>query len=64
MILLEAPDNSRKSQIDLPTGISLGLSDATSATIQLLGSDTPACFSLTVENNVKKQEAYMFKAVQ
>ena len=35
MILLEAANGSRKSQIGLPTGISFGPSDLTSATISL-----------------------------
>ena len=63
MILLKAANNSKKSQLDLPTGISLGLSNSTSATIQLFGNDAPSCFSLTLEN-VKKQEVHMFKAVK
>jgi hypothetical protein len=62
-ILLKAANNSRKSQLDLPTGISLGLSNSTSATIQLVGSEAPACFSLTL-GNVKRQGDAMFKAVK
>jgi hypothetical protein len=63
MILLKAANNSKKSQLDLPTGISFGLSDSASATVQLFGNDAPACFSLTL-GNVKKQEVHMFKAVK
>ena len=63
MIMLKAANNSKKSQFDLPTGIALGLSNSTSPTIQLFGSDTQSCFSLTL-GNVKKQEVDMFKAVK
>ena len=63
MIMLKAANNSKKSQLGLPTGIALGLSNSTSPTIQLVGSDAQACFSLTL-GNVKKQKVDMFKAVK
>ena len=63
MILLKGGNNSRKSQLDLPTGIAAGLSASASATLQIVGDDAPACFSLTLDK-VKKQEADFFKAVK
>jgi hypothetical protein len=39
MIMLKAANNSNKSQLGLPSGIALGLSNSTSPTLQLFGSD-------------------------
>ena len=63
MILIKAANNSRKGQLSLPTGISAGLFEAESATIQLFGSDAPQCFSMTLDK-IKRQDSHAFKAVK
>jgi hypothetical protein len=45
----------------LPTGITAGLQNATSALVQLIESDAPQCVAITL-NDIKKQEADSFKA--
>jgi hypothetical protein len=63
MILLKGANNSRKGQLALPTGISAGLFESASVTIQLVGSDAPQCFSMTLDK-IKKQQSHSFKAVK
>ena len=63
MILIKGANNSRKGQLELPTGISAGLFESDSVTVQLVGSDAPECFSMTL-GKIKKQQSHSFKAVK
>ncbi len=54
-------NNAPKGQFDLPIGLTDALAGSTSATVQMVGSDAPRCFSATF-TDVINNDALMFRA--
>jgi hypothetical protein len=61
MLVVKARNNFSKGETSLPTGIAAALAGSPSATVQIHGSDAPACFSGTF-STVVKDTGTVFKA--
>ena len=58
---IKGANDAAKGQLALPVGLATGLASSASATVQLFGSDSPECLSLTVDD-IQKQTNDFFKA--
>jgi hypothetical protein len=59
-VTVQAANEAKKDQVELPTGIAAALSGATSATVQVVTSDA-SCTGATL-TTVKKADGTQFKA--
>ena len=60
-IVIKGANNIAKGQLDLPVGISAALAGPSSATVQIHGSDAPACYSRTFDD-IERNEVSFFEA--